>query len=317
MNDLEILQAAYRMENHPKTGALWQRDGWSARRIGADRQDVERLADKGLVQLVNQSRSYRSFRLTDKGLGVVAPSLVERAALHISAAEVLEAFRLIVGYDDLKHMIASAIEAQGRTHFLLEGPPASAKSLVLEGIREVVPTAYLAFGSRTSAAGLSDLLFERQPSILLLDEADKMRFDVYAVLLGLMEHSQVIETKTKKTRGIRLETMVIAACNSSAKMPREFLSRFALHAKFPPYSRDAFIAVSVGFLSRHEGCDAELARVIGQTVYDYGLGDVRKARAVWELMAAPTVEEMRRVVGVMVKYSGDKPAAVNGRLVGI
>ncbi len=106
-----------------------------------------------------------------------------------------------------------------------------------------------------------------------------------------------------KTRGIKLETMVICACNSSVKMPREFLSRFALHVHFPPYTRQEFIDVCNGFLTRAEGCPPELAIHIGELVFDYGIGDVRKARGVWQLMTDATMEEVHRVVQLMLKYS--------------
>ena len=60
---------------------------------------------------------------------------------------------LVVGFDDVKEAIARAIESQKRIHFLLEGPAACAKSIMLEGVRASVPNAYIVFGSRTSAAG--------------------------------------------------------------------------------------------------------------------------------------------------------------------
>jgi hypothetical protein len=176
---------------------------------------------------------------------------------------------------------------------------------MLEGVRSAVNDAYIAFGSRTSAAGLSDALFEFQPSVLLLDEADKMENGVFAVLLGVMEDGEILETKSRKSRGIKLETTVIAACNGSGKMTKEFLSRFALHVHFPEYSRDEFIDVCRGFLPKTEDCPVELAEFIGRMVYDYGIGDVRKARGVWGLMNEPTEEEVHRVIQMMLRY-GEK-----------
>jgi hypothetical protein len=185
----------------------------------------------------------------------------------------------------------------------LEGKPACAKSLVLESVRAAVPTSYIAFGSRTSASGLSDVLFTHQPKVLLLDESDKMHHDVYSVCLGLMERGEILETKSGKTRGIILQTMVICACNSSAKMPLEFLSRFALHIKFPEYTRQEFIEVCVGFLSRSDGCPENIAKILGERIFDNQIGDVRKARGAWLLMSEPTLTEVDRVISLMVKYS--------------
>lgn len=304
MNHMEILRRAYERENDTRDRRPPSLRSWEYYRIGATKADIQRLADEGLVDIVFKAQSYPTrYRLSEKGRGLVAVAEMEHQAARVPAASVLEAMDLVVGFDDLKQAIAQAVESQRRVHFLLEGPPACAKSLLLEGVRSAVTTAYICFGSRTSAAGLSDALFEHKPSVLLLDEADKMDNDCYSILLGLMESGEVLETKSKKARGIRLETMVMAACNSSAKMPREFKSRFALHAVFPAYTRQEFIDVCLGFLSRAESCPPELARLIGELIYDYGVGDVRKARGVWQLMANPTEDEVRRVVQLMLKYS--------------
>jgi len=228
---------------------------------------------------------------------------MDREFEKVPAADILEAMSLIVGFDDIKQAISQAIETRRRINFLLEGPPACAKSLVLEAVRSVVPSAYIAFGSRTSASGLSDALFENQPSILLLDEIEKMHNDCFSVLLGLMESGEILETKSRRTRGVKLDTMVIGACNSTAKMPPEFLSRFALHVYFPVYTREEFVDVCRGFLTRAENCPEDIAATIGMRVFDYGLGDVRKARGVWQLMTSPTEKEVDRVVRLMKKYS--------------
>ncbi len=303
MNDMEVLQRAYDRENDTRNKGARIR-GWEAHSVGGSRATMLRLVDGGLVEIVVKERGYTTYRLTEKGIGLVAIERLDQEESRIPASTVLEALELVVGYDDLKGALADAVESRSRTNFLLEGPPACAKSVLLEGVRAAVPDAYMAFGSRTSAPGLSDALFEYHPSVLLLDEADKMPNDVYAVLLGLMESGEVLETKSRKTRGIKLNTTVLAACNSSAKMPPEFLSRFALHAVFPLYTRVEFINVCRGFL-KAEGCPEEYAAFIGKRVYDYGLGDVRKARGVWALMKESTEDEVDRVVNLMLRYSGD------------
>ncbi len=192
---------------------------------------------------------------------------------------------------------------------LLSGPPACSKSMFMEAIRNTVETSYIVFGSRTSASGLSDVLFEHQPTVLLMDEADKLHMDTYSVLLGLMEAGEILETKSGRTRGIKLNTVVVAACNKFDKMPKEFLSRFALHAHFPPYTREEFIDVCRGFLPKTENCSVEMAELIGKMVYDYGLGDVRKARGVCQLMLEPTEAEAQRVVDLMRKYAAEEQPA--------
>jgi Holliday junction DNA helicase RuvB len=297
--DLEILGKAFTLERR-------QGQGWNPWGVGANKSAIARLEQEGLIQVLWKTGRDTAYGLTEKGRGMVAVEQMERARTRIGAHEVLEALSLIKGFEDLKQLIAGIVEQQKRAHVLMEGPPASAKSLFLTGVQAAVDTqdCYLAFGSRTSAAGLSELLFIHQPSILLMDEVDKMRMDSFSVLLGLMETGDVIETKSRSLRGVKLDTVVLGACNDSSKLPREFLSRFALHAHFPHYKREDFLQVSEHFLAHTQGCPPELAREIGEQVFDRELGDVRKVRAVWELMGEPTRTEMYRVVNLMEKYSG-------------
>ena len=302
MNDMEILRRAYDRENDTRDRRPPHLRNWEYYTVGASRNDIRRLLDEGLLIIAIKTSVLTKYKLSEKGRNLVWALTMDREFAKVPASSVLEAMNLVVGFDDIKEAIARAVEARRRTHFLLQGPPACAKSLILEGVRSAVLDAYLAFGSRTSAAGLSEALFEFQPSVLLMDEADKMDNDCYSVLLGLMESGEVLETKSRKSRGVNLDTMVIAACNSSEKMPREFLSRYALHVYFPAYTREEFIDVCRGFLTRAEGCPEELAVLIGQFVYDNGIGDVRKARGVWHLMNAPTEDEVRRVIQLMLKY---------------
>ena len=658
---MEILRRAYERENDSRDRRPPGHRNWEYYSVGASRDDIRRLLDEGMLIVALKTSTKTGLRLSEKGRNFVFATTMEREFSKVPASSVMEALSLVVGFDDVKETIARAVEVRQRTHFLLEGPPACAKSIMLEGVRSSVPGAYIAFGSRTSAAGLSEVLFQVQPLILLMDEADKMRADCFSVLLGLMESGEILETKSQKalrngtkvytptgpraiealavgdqvytvdgdsapvlgvfpqgkqdiyeitfsdkqvipctldhlweikranmktkvvetavllrisprllsrtwvpvaetvrfpfqpvpldaytlgafisnggltreslmlsasegtfddpvlariatvtpegysfkkasggaydfsltrdqgtgtrdqgtgkrhpwitifrelglwgkyshekfipsiykynteeirwaliqglmdtdgwvssgehnlqpgtatssarlaadiaevveslggicgvtvrpasyldkktglkvpckpsyvvrithpdagrffqlerkqtlcrkkvkpmrryidsvrfvgrdeatcievdhprhlfltegfvpthnTRGIKLETMVIAACNSSKKFPPEFLSRFALHIYFPQYTREEFIDVCQGFLSRAENCPTDVATMIGTLVHDYGLGDVRKARGVWQLMTAPTEEEMHRVIRMMLKYSPD------------
>lgn len=303
-NDFDVLRHAYEREKDPRSKGLLSAS-WDAYSVGASRDQVQRLLDEGMVTISYKSGNMTKYRLTDKGHDLVWAQIMERKMDAVPAKTILEAMDLIVGFDDLKDAIAHTIEARRRMHYLLSGPPACSKSLILEGVRSAVPTAYIVFGSRTSASGLSEVLFQYQPTVLLFDEVDKVHMDVYSVLLGLMESGEILETKSGRTRGIKLDCSVIAACNRYEKMPPEFLSRFALHAAFPHYTRDEFIEVCKGFLPRAEGCPVELAEKIGTLVFDYGLGDVRKARGVWQLMKEATADEATRAVQLMLKYRPD------------
>lgn len=301
MTDVDILRRALDRENDTRRPKNMR--SWEFHAVGATRADIKRLQDEGYVCIAVRDDRLTKYVLTEKGRNQVWSLSMEDQFEAVPASVVMESLELVVGFQDIKETLADAVASRRRINFLLEGPPACAKSVILEGIRMAVSYAYIAFGSRTSAAGLSDVLFEIRPKVLLLDEADKMDHYCYSVLLGLMEKGEILETKSHRTRGIILETMVIAACNSSKKMSPEFLSRFAFHPHFPEYSRQEFIDVVVGMLTRAEGCPPELAKLIGERVYDMGLGDVRRARGVWQLMRAPTEDEVKRVIQMNLKYS--------------
>lgn len=305
-SDQELLKSALDFEARMAPRA------WGTADIGASRQDINRLMAGQLIKLLHHSSKLGPgaygpalYKLEQKGIDLAcSPAVIVE---EVSAAELIKAMSLIVGFDDIKEDIAYSIEGHKRVHYLLEGPPACAKSLILDAIRSTVPGALMVFGSRTSGRGLSDLLFEKRPSIMLMDEADKMRHDVFSLTLGLMEAGEIIETKSGNTRGVKLNTMVIAACNSSKKMPLEFLSRFAFRPKFPRYSREEFIDVVRSMLSIAEDCPAALAETIAWQIYDNNLGDVRQARGVWQRMRAPTEAEAIRVLRLNNKYSTGEP----------
>jgi len=141
----------------------------------------------------------------------------------------MRAMQHIVGFEDLKPIIAEAIAFRKHTHFLLEGPPASVKSTILDAIRNIVPDSTMVFGRGTSAKGLSNKLFEEQPSVLLMDELDKSKKEVREMILGLMETGEILNTKADDSRGIVLDTLVSQPATRRACSHRNSKSRFAMH----------------------------------------------------------------------------------------
>ncbi len=307
-SDIEILMKAKEKEDDPRRAKYgWK--SWEFYTVGATKDDIKRLVDDGYVVVAGRRGSLTKYLLTDKARQTIWANEMEEKFKAIPRATIMESLNLVVGFDDIKEVLADTVSSRRKMNILMTGPPACAKSVMLDALREAVPApqSYLAFGSRTSAAGLSDMLFQTQPELLLFDEVDKCRQDAISVLLGLMEKGEVIETKSNKTRGIKLRTQVIAACNRQEKFTPEFLSRFAFKPHFPEYTRQEFIDVVVGMLDRVEGCPPDVAHLIGTQVYDLGLGDVRAARGVWQMMHDSTAEEVNRVITLNLKYQPEEP----------
>src|SRR5262249_51953890 len=122
-------------------------------------------------------------------------------------------FEDIVGYEDIKQLFRMALESGSRTHILLLGPPASAKTIFLTSLLHFLKNAYFVGGGNTTGAGMIDYLFENRPDYLLIDEIDKSAAKHQTFLLNLMETGIISETKSRKTREPKLDTSVFAASN--------------------------------------------------------------------------------------------------------
>ena len=300
--DAQILRSAYLKETDPKAPARWAPHAWEYYAVGATLAEIRHLKQEGYVTDYGESSGHKLYLLTPQGTVRGQAEVLELKMAAPAYPTIMAEMNLIVGFDDVKEKLARFISSQTIKHFLLQGPPACAKSLILEAVQRAAPEpySYEAFGSRTSSSGLSQVLFEKSPRILLLDEADKMDKDCYAICLGLMEKGQVVETKNNNIRSEHIDCMVIAACNSSATMSREFLSR-VIHLYFPEYTRQEFIDVCVGML-RARGFPDEISIRIGEEVLDRKLGDVRKARSVADLMEEATLKEVDNALAFLEKY---------------
>src|SRR5215475_4977351 len=82
-------------------------------------------------------------------------------------------FENIQGYDDLKQIVSRALDAEDNYNLLFVGPPASSKTLFLQGILEIRKDGVYFDGSNTTSRIL-DILEEKRPKIILIDELDKM-----------------------------------------------------------------------------------------------------------------------------------------------
>lgn len=209
-------------------------------------------------------------------------------------------FDAVVGLDEVKFIVQKALTAGERVNVLLHGPPSVAKSVILMEIEESVPNAEYGYGSQDTAAGLIELLFERTPQVLLIDELDEMSKEDYSVLEQLCEHGRVTERKYGKTREIKLDTRSIAACNELESIPAPVRSRFQT-MKIDSYDEDEFIKVVTGVLIQKEDRDEEMAERIAERVYhEYDSKDVRDAIRISRM--ADDEEELDKVVSALKKH---------------
>ena len=141
-----------------------------------------------------------------------------------------------MGYTDIKKLLMKCILSDS-VHVILDGPPASAKSLFLYEMEKNLDRVYFVDCTNTTGPGLVDYLFRNDVKYLLLDEVEKMSYDDQSMLLNVLETgvliSILISTKVKKTGSKKLDISVYATTNDIDEISKPFRSRF-IEFSLPP-----------------------------------------------------------------------------------
>jgi len=208
----------------------------------------------------------------------------------------------IIGHDSIKKIVMKVLKSPKPVHILLEGPPASGKSLIGEILQKYVDTCEFVIGSQTSKAGLFELLSTKRPAIIIIDEIDKItNSDDLSVLLSLMASGYIRRVKGDSISDIiHLDTRVMAMCNRISKsMKAELLSRF-LKFKLKEYSKDEFIEVCKNCILLDIESDEEIADYIAREVWNIDQ-DIRTAVAIARL-GSDSIEEVKENIEIYKEY---------------
>jgi Holliday junction DNA helicase RuvB len=208
-------------------------------------------------------------------------------------------FQEIYGHEDIKTVINMAIRSKKSVHVLLTSPPGMAKTQFLLAIKNMFKNeSCFVIGSNSTKKGIIDLLFEKQPHIVLIDELETMSYDTQESLLNLMETGIISETKKTCRREIRLENIkVFATSNDTKNLLSPLLSRFMV-LDIPPYTDEQFIEIVVQRLASDEGISSELAMEIAkQVVKKLDRKDLRDCIKVARI--ARTLEEVESIISIM------------------
>ena len=251
--------------------------GWSWRHVRIWPATLSRLFKDGYLENVFRSNSYTGYRLSELGKKLATGAESEEPGQ--TTDEPIQAdglFADIIGHDEVKELLLACLLAEKPVHVLLAGPPALAKSLFLWDIeRAAGERAIWLVGSATSKAGLWDIVAERHPQIILIDELDKMNAADTAALLSMMEGGRLVRAKRGRELNLSNQLRVVAASNRLNALSPELKSRFAIR-KLTVYSRADYLTVVRGVLARREGLDQELADEVARRL-DGISQDVRDA----------------------------------------
>jgi len=287
--DLELLHEIAKFEDSQNMEEL--RMGWSWRHVRIWPATLSRLFKDGYLENVFRSNSYTGYRLSDLGKKLAAG--VETEGSNEVSSEPIPAeglFGDIIGHEDVKELLIACLMAEKPVHVLLAGPPALAKTLFLWDIeRAGGERAIWLVGSATSKAGLWDLVAERQPQVILIDELDKMNTADTAALLSMMEGGRLVRAKKGRELDLSNPLRVIAASNRLHMLSPELRSRFAIR-QMNPYRRPEYLTVVRGVLVRRENLNQELAEEIARRL-DGLSQDVRDAIRVARLAPQLGVEK--------------------------
>jgi Holliday junction DNA helicase RuvB len=274
--DIELLNEIAKFENSHDMEKEFK-IGWSWRHVRIWPATLSRLFKDGYLENVFRSNSYTGYRLTELGKKLVTGAMSEEPAQTTN--EPIQAdglFADIIGHDEVKELLLACLQAEKPVHVLLAGPPALAKSLFLWDIeRAAGEKAIWLVGSATSKAGLWDIVAERHPQIILIDELDKMNAADTAALLSMMEGGRLVRAKRGRELNLSNQLRVVAASNRLNILSPELKSRFAIR-KLTAYNRADYLTVVRGVLARREGLTLELADEVAQRL-DGISQDVRDA----------------------------------------
>lgn len=247
--------------------------GWRWQEVGLWPATVNKLLVNKLVKLGYKSSTTTSYLLTDVGRAIASTELSEKVVVgkvEQPPVDISQMFSDITGYEDIKELLRESLQLERPIHILLVGPPSLAKSMFLWDIECTYGEQSMPLlGSATSHAGLWDLISERKPKIILVDEIEKMGLTDMAGLLSLMQTGRIIRAKVGRKLDEQMTVWVVAAANRTYKMPPELLSRFSIH-QLSEYTTAEFVSVVKNVLVTHEdtGEDsaAEIAtRLLGKT----------------------------------------------------
>ncbi|MGC2685310.1 MAG: ATP-binding protein [Candidatus Nitrosopolaris sp.] len=112
-------------------------------------------------------------------------------------------FENIQGYDDIKHIVRRALDAEDNYNLLFIGPPASAKTLFLLGILE--SREGVNFDGSNTTNRILDILKEKRPKIICIDELDKMPRQFQDKMLNFMESGHIKVDQIRKQYDFKIK----------------------------------------------------------------------------------------------------------------
>jgi len=213
--------------------------------------------------------------------------------------EVDKSFNNIDGYYDIKEIVKRALSSEDQYNLMFIGEPASGKTLFLQGIMDMRKDAVY-FDSTNTTNKILDILEQKRPKIICLDEIEKMSRPWQEKLLNLLESGKVDVEQQKKSYHFEIKGIkAFATCNNIDRLSKPLASRFR-KLFLPKYSEEVFLSVAEKVLPK---TSPSIARYIGSKVYQTD-GDIRSVIQIGRLVQrSDGPQEIEMIMNTLMKYS--------------
>jgi len=193
-----------------------------------------------------------------------------------------------------------AIDAEENYNLLLVGPPASSKTLFLQGILEIEDGVY--FDATNTTNRILDVLEEKRPKIICIDELDKMSRPFQNQLLNFLESGHVKVDQQKRRYDFTIKSAkVFASANDINRLSKPLASRFR-KLFLSKYSESQFLDISEKVLPK---LSPSIARYIGKRIWD-SQGDIRDVIAAAKLVRKNDgPDEIAEIISTIFKYGAE------------
>ncbi|MGC2575903.1 MAG: AAA family ATPase [Candidatus Nitrosopolaris sp.] len=213
-------------------------------------------------------------------------------------------FSNIEGYEDIKNIIERTLETDENYNLLLVGPHASSKTLFLMGILDICKGNDAVFDGSNTTNRILDVLEDKRPKVILIDEIDKMSSRQFQnQLLNFMESSRAkVEQQSKQYDFTIGGAKVFATANDLSRLSKPLQSRFR-KLFLQRYTEEQFIKVSTKVLPK---ISENLARYIRDIVYR-NQGDIRDVISVGKLVRrSDGPSDVKQLITTLLKYGEEK-----------
>ena len=293
----------------PNCGAIDVVLGMHTSRIPVHPTHLRKLVEVGVLMVTYKSSRHTHYAVLDEDAVRESLRIFDKESKR-SYDKPLQVpddlFKDIVGLDDVKKTVIRALKSKKPVHVLLVGPPASAKSMMLEEISKRIEDSYMILAGTATRVGIRDIIMEHLPHVLIIDELDKVyNANDLSVLLTWMQSQRLIvaihgryeEANCPYPDGCK----VIAACNRLDRIPPELVSRFIVK-KIRMYTPEQVIAICRNILTEYEGIKKDIAEYIAKVVVDKMMSrDPRDCVKIARLITEQTKEEVDAVVEDILK----------------